>query len=351
MSQIQRNKSKKVFVGKIGQPLNFNRNAAQVRRSNMNGNVDNFKFYTFLFDASNKLNWDVEFDIIGDTDLNKSLYKKVWPNVKAVKKPTDDYDLGIVYGGSYLRGQLLDFLKEYDGDWILVSTDTRTMLTEVKDLKRPPIAVFTMTDNKSCEVYYNMKWTPVNYLPLQELLAYNEGLRKVNVNSLKTQDLVISISESKDYNRVKVLYDLIGYTLPCKIFGRIDETGLDHDYRYFGELETNSFYNIFAKAKQTVIVPVKPKWVSGKYVESILLGVAPIFVEGYNIELMGLKREDVFLVRNSEEFLVAYEKLKNEARRKQYVESLRKKLNLDGMITGDKFINDENFKKLFSYIV
>ena len=55
---------KKVFVGKAGQKLIFDRDSKEAKRNNMNGGLDVYLFFDLLFKNFS----DVEFYMLGDCD-------------------------------------------------------------------------------------------------------------------------------------------------------------------------------------------------------------------------------------------------------------------------------------------
>ena len=88
---------KKVFVGKAGQKLIFDRDSKEAKRNNMNGGLDVYLFFDLLFKNFS----DVEFYMLGDCDSGIKKYSNVKyiDTIEALNGK--EFDCRLIFAGVY----------------------------------------------------------------------------------------------------------------------------------------------------------------------------------------------------------------------------------------------------------
>ena len=338
-----------ILLGKIGQKVIFNRSSKDCDRSNTNGNVGTYLLFKLLIEN----NKDDMFYFASDNDLSTfdvSPYRNLvdvskysWEDVNKL-----NIDVMFVLTGlmSYEKGnRFLNVINNLSAKLILLSDDPRCLDSVSDDdrmTKYPSLIISQFSGiYKFKEYYYN-----VNYVPLERASCYKCKIHK----SKKDIDMiVISNTSGKEYNRAKIISDIIDDTSGINIYGRLsdEERKLLGEDNCKGEIKYADMQNTLRKSSSTFMVPIKKGWVTSKYVESLMNWVLPIFHEDYNTSLLeanskGLK--ELIVVSNKEELSNVLENLVKKNKRKvnrlirNYIKVLIKPY-ADGKILSDTLIS------------
>lgn len=312
-----------ILLGKIGQKIIFNRDSKDCDRSNTNGNVGTYLLFKLLIEN----NEDYTFFVASDNDLF-TFDVNPFKNVVDVSLFDHEYinklniDVMIVLTGLTQfekDNRFIDILNNVDAKLMLLSDDPRCLdsVSDDERITRKPDLIISQFDG-----VYNFKGTDyhVKYEPIERASCYKCDI----FDSEKEIDMVIvSNTSGKEYDRVKIVSEIIGDTSGLDIYGRLsdDERVMLGEDNCRGEIKYTEMQKVFRKAYSTFVVPIKKGWVTSKYVESLMNGVLPIFHEDYNTEL--LEANDLIIVRNKDEFADALDVVKYD---KQKVKELVRKM-------------------------
>lgn len=287
-----------IVVGKLGQKLVFNRKSAEAKRSNTNGNVGAYLFYKLLFEN----NPHDRFFVIGDNDL-KSFDKPPFANVVDASRWDLAFQLQIKADYAIILiglleednpgEQLLKYLNVSNTKWLLVADDPRCLNTKAMDITNMPRKIISQF---SGDFYFCCKKYFVEYVPIETASCY--GANDAGKIGNKTRDFVVVANTAGDYDRLGIVGRLTRSIPEVEVYGRVRGSRWEKDSRFKGEVEFTEMQNILQQAKTTLLVPIKPGWVTSKYIEAIMCGTLPIFHADYGVEL--LKHVPGFLVVRDE---------------------------------------------------
>lgn len=275
---------RKIFVGKIGQKLIFNRKSKECDRSNTNGNVGAYLFFKLLFEN----NKNDTFYVIGDNDLNT--FKNEYENVIDASKYTMlelmniKPDVGVFLIGLLNEmnpgNKVIEFINVSKIRWLLVSDDPRCLDTKAKDIKNLPRKIISQF---SGSIDFCGKNYFVEYVPIETASCYGCDFLQ---DSIKEKDFIVVANTAGDYDRLGIVDNLTDGIENVEIFGRIDKDEYKSDKRFKGEVKFSEMQEIMRSTKTTLLVPIKPGWVTSKYIEALMNGVVPIFYKDYGIGIL-----------------------------------------------------------------
>lgn len=325
-----------IILGKIGQKIIFNRESADCDRSNTNGNVGTYLLFKLLIEN----NKEDTFYIVSENDL--------WtfedlPFENVVDASDVDWEVLEVLGMDAMfiltglmqyekNTNFLNIINNIGAKFILLSDDPRCLdsVSEDDRIVRKPDEIISQFEGK-----YNFKGKEyqVKYEPIERASCYKCD---TYYGSKDTDMIIVSNTSGKEYDRVKVVSEIIDGTTGLDIYGRLseEERRMLGDDNCRGEVKYIEMQNIFRKAFSTFVVPIKKGWVTSKYVEALMNGVLPIFHEDYNTNLFGID-DLVIVVHNKDEFIDVFENVvkRDKAKVKMLVSKLTKIL-IDPYIDG-----------------
>ena len=328
-----------ILLGKIGQKIIFNRNSRDCDRSNTNGNVGTYLLFKLLIEN----NKEDTFYVASENDLS-TFSEKPFENVVDVSGFDWEYieklniDVMFVLTGltQYEKNdRFIGILNNLSAKFILLSDDPRCLDSVSEDVRitRLPEVIISQFDGM-----YNFKGIDyhVKYEPIERASCY----KSVISNGEKETDIVIvSNTSGKEYDRVKIVSEIIDGITGLDIFGRLsdDERRMLGEDNCKGEIKYTEMQEVFRKAYSTLVVPIKKGWVTSKYVESLMNGVLPIFHEDYNTEL--LEMNNLIVIHNKDEFVDALNIVKNDKQKvKELVDEMTKTL-IEPYVSGTKLSN------------
>ena len=312
-----------VLLGKIGQKIIFNRGSKDCDRSNTNGNVGTYLLFKLLIEN----NEDDTFFVASENDLDTfdvSPYKNVvdvsgfeWGSIEKL-----NIDVMIVLTGLTQfekNNRFIDILNNLNAKFMLLSDDPRCLdsVSDDERITRKPDVIISQFDGE-----YNFKGHVyrVKYEPIERASCY---MCEVHNDVKETDMIIVSNTSGKEYDRVKIVSEIIDGLTGFDIYGRLsdDERMMLGKDNCRGEIKYTEMQKVFRKAYSTFVVPIKKGWVTSKYVESLMNGVLPVFHEDYNTEL--LEAEDLIVIHNRDEFIDIFENIVKKDKVK--VEELVKK--------------------------
>lgn len=313
-----------ILVGKIGQKIIFNRDSKGCDRSNVNGNVGTYLLFKLLFEN----NKEDTFYVASNNDLN-TFDEMPFENVVDISGHSWEFvnELGI--DAMFILTGLTQFEKEanffdcinnLDAKFILLSDDPRCLDSVSNDahITRNPDIIISQFEGKY--IFKGIEYQ-VEYVPIERASCYK---CEIHNDEKSTDMIIVSNTSGKEYDRVKIISEIIDGISGLDIYGRLSEEErmmLSSD-NCRGEVKYIEMQNIFRKAFSTFVVPIKKGWVTSKYVESLMNGVLPIFHEDYNTKLLNV--DEMIIIHNKDEFADVFENIvKNDKNKiKRLVEKM-----------------------------
>lgn len=285
----------KILLGKIGQKVIFDRSSKDCDRSNTNGNVGTYLLMKLLIEN----NKDDEFYVISKNDLS-SLDEKFAANVFDASEMTVDEINAINPGAMFILTGLMEYetdnrfieiVNKAKGNFILLSDDPRCLDSVNKDERICRFPDFLVSQFEGA---YNFKGRYITafYEPIERASCYGHIERERDAVCKEYDMIVVSNTSGDEYNRPKIVSQLLKGTSGIRVYGRLSEEEVRAmgDVKYIGEIKYNEMQSELRAAKSTLLVPIKKGWVTSKYVEAVMNGAIPIFYEDYNTKLIGYDR-------------------------------------------------------------
>lgn len=328
-----------ILLGKIGQKIIFNRNSKDCDRSNTNGNVGTYLLFKLLIEN----NKEDTFYVASENDLN-TFSEKPFENVvdasgfdwEFIEKLNIDV-MFVLTGLTQFEknNRFIGILNNLSAKLILLSDDPRCLdsVSDDERITRRPEVIISQFDGM-----YNFKGFDyhVKYEPIERASCYES----VIFNGEKETDVVIvSNTSGKEYDRVKIVSEIIDGMTGLDIYGRLsdDERRMLGEDNCKGEIKYTEMQEVFRKAYSTLVVPIKKGWVTSKYVESLMNGVLPIFHEDYNTEL--LETNNLIVVHNKDEFVDALDIVKHDKQKVKELVNEMTKVLIEPYVSGTKLSN------------
>lgn len=328
-----------ILLGKFGQKVIFNRESKECDRSNTNGNVGTYLLFKLLIENNKK----DTFYIASENDLS-TFEKMPFENVVDASDMDWEYLEGMNIDAMFVLTGLTQFEKDdrfikivnwLSARFILLSDDPRCLDSVSEDFRitRQPNVIISQFSGM-----YNFKDVAheVRYEPIERASCYG---CKVYNEEKEIDMIIISNTSGKEYDRVKILSNVVNGSSGINIYGRLsddEKESLGKD-NCKGEVKYTEMQSILRKSSSTFMVPIKKGWVTSKYVESLMNGVLPIFHEDYNTSL--LEAHDLIIVRDKEEFSNVLKEVKENKRKVDYLVKKWTKLMIEPFTNGKKLSN------------
>ena len=282
-----------IAIGKIGQKLIFNRQSPEGTRSNTNGNVGAFTLFNLLI----KNNEKETFCVVGDSDKYFNDYENLI-----------DYDgsqiceFGIFFIGINDDEKLINYINSTKLRYILICDDERCLdaLNANTRLTHLPEHIISQSTR---EYTFHGKSYMLEYVPIERSVVFNEQIQR----SRKTRNMTVIANCSEIYDRLDIARQLTSRTEYITIYGRLDKNKT-YPKRFVGEVKYQEAQKILKESWSTLIIPVKKKVITSKYVEALLNNCLPIFYKDYYYELLDdvMRYKSLLVVENSNDVLRVY---------------------------------------------
>lgn len=188
---------------------------------------------------------------------------------------------------------LYQFLNETNIPWVMITNDPRYTV-QGNDLMNQPVKVLSQFDEViKMKTFDN--WEDQNYI-LNDIKCEYAGMEKIflldkqkpHVN-FKEKEIGFMMVLNEGNNGVKSRYPMLKeYVLDSmqdvEIYGKWAEETIGDDKRFKGPKKFEELQQILPKVKYTLIIPIKPGWVTAKWVEMISNGVLPFFHPTYDTQ-------------------------------------------------------------------
>lgn len=220
------------------------------------------------------------------------------PSIKEPHRMTGALDMTCIYSAP-----IIHYLNMSNLPWFMISTDPRYVKLNQKwrDMVNPPVeniaqynTVINVTHfdtypepSKGKEIVTPLKLT---YSGIERLNMIGEEIYRPDTE----RDIKFSIvamqsawgANPKDY-RLDELKKWI-FTQPggddCHVYGKWDERFTEGYPQFQGFKTSDEIDEIFKRTRTTFVIPIRPDWVTSKYIEMLRVGVLPFFHPDYDTQ-------------------------------------------------------------------
>lgn len=172
--------------------------------------------------------------------------------------------------------------------WVMIANDPR-YIDQGNDLMNQPVKILSQY-NETIHMKTFDNWEDQNYVK-KAIPSVYAGIEKIflidkKVSTVpKTINFMMVLNEGN--NGVKSRYPMLKeYVLDSMsdvaIYGKWDEKTIGNDTRFKGPKKFEELQKELPSIKYTFIIPIKPGWVTAKWVEMIANGIIPFFHPTYD---------------------------------------------------------------------
>lgn len=263
-------------------------------------------------------------------------------------------------------GPIVHYINKAKFPWYLCVTDPRYIkpLLKRRDVANHPKELLSQYNSEiqfqSLEYYdeeatakETIKDIKTTYTGIEKLNLINEPIIPPDNKERTNKFAVVAMqssygkSDKKDY-RFNVLKDWVfkyDDQKETKVFGKWAEYFTDQYPQFKGFLPSDEIDEIFENTRYTLVIPIRPDWVTSKYAEMLRVGVVPFLHKDYDTQYNLIPKDHFIRINTPEDF---YEKMKyldeNPKKRILLVKNLQGKF-LSGVKRGKfllNIINDAN---------
>lgn len=228
---------------------------------------------------------------------------------------------------------------------IEICNDPRYVLNQSRDMMFIPkasLSQFNETYQKRFITSYDDQTfryvdVPLTYNEMEKIFLYKRETSPINLEKRDTLfSIVLNEGDPSRYSMLKQW--VLDKIEDVEVIGAWDEKHTSKDKRFVGSMKLDDVHNKFKRVRSTFIIPIKPGWVTSKYIEMIHAGVIPFLHPTYDTQNhTGLG--DFFRPRNTNELYERIEKLKDDKVYFDMISTLRELHNLEKYYDGSHLSN------------
>lgn len=245
------------------------------------------------------------------------------PSIKDPSRMTGSLDMTLIYGAP-----LIHYLNMSKLPWFMIMTDPRYIKKNQKwrDMVNGP---------RECVAQYNssINFTHFDTYPdpstgtefTEELPLTYSGIEKLNLigeqiiapeGQRLTKFAIVAMQSS--YGKADVDYRLEALkkwilnqpnSEEFKIYGKWDERFTKGYNQFQGYKTPEEIDNVFKDTRYTLIIPIRPDWVTSKYAEMLRVGVVPFYHPEYDTQFSTLPKDHYLRVKTPKEMFEKIEEL------------------------------------------
>jgi len=239
----------------------------------------------------NKRLKDVKIDgcfLMSGPTANCNIPNKSWKR-KELAKGQKEYAKSLETFQNYVA-PIYQYLNESNIPWVLIANDPR-YISQGNDLMNQPQkilsqydeTIFMQTFDNFEDQNYVKNTIKSNYTGMEKIFLID---KKINI-AQKNINFMMVLNEGN--NGVKSRYPMLKeYVLDSmddvSIYGKWDEETIGNDPRFKGPKKFEELQKELPNVKYTFIIPIKPGWVTSKWVEMISNGIIPFFHSTYDMQ-------------------------------------------------------------------
>lgn len=280
--------------------------------------------FQFIHDAKNILNSqhsDIDFNLIyfsqGGTNWNI-------PNAKKTKNGEGNLDLEMTYN---YAAPILEYLNNTKVPWGMMFPDPRWLKSSeqfgnLTDLWHLPNFVMGQADvtlpwryvtqydptTLTTEKKYEKASFNCRYGEIEKVNGFGKTMK--DPASPRPHDFTIVAMQSssegsaKDYRYEQLKKYILSTDKEQKfdIYGKWDESYTKGYPQFKGLLTKEELGKVLAETKYTLVIPLRKKWASYKYIEMLLEGTVPFFHPDYDVDNFIVPADSFLRVKSPEDF-------------------------------------------------
>ena len=260
------------------------------------------------------------------------------PSIKDPSKMTGALDMTLIYGAP-----LIHYLNMSKIPWFMVMTDPRYVKTNQKwrDMINGPRECVAQYNADINFTHFDTYPNPTNGTEITEkLLLKYSGIEKMNLIGEEIirpdveRDIKFSIVAMQSaYGKQEVDYRLEALKTwilhqpgseNYHIYGKWDERFTKKYQQFQGYRTPEEIDSVFKRTRYTLIIPIRPHWVTSKYAEMLRVGVVPFFHPDYDTQFSTIPKDHYLRVKTPSELFAKIEELEADpAKRENLVKQLQ----------------------------
>jgi hypothetical protein len=278
------------------------------------------------------------------------------PGIKDPTKMTSSLDMTVIYSAP-----IVHYLNMSKIPWFLIMTDPRYVKQKQKwrDFVNGPRECIAQYNYDIDFTHFDTYPEPTRGKEITEKLSLKySGIEKMNLIGEEVcppsteRDVKFSIvAMQSSYGKQEVDYRLEALkkwilnqpnSENYHIYGKWDERFTKGYSQFQGYREPGEIDAIFKRTRYTLIIPIRPNWVTSKYAEMLRVGVVPFFHPDYDTQFSTLPKDHFLRVKTPQEMMEKIQQLEdNEPKRIALVKEIQM-MFLQGVRKGSFLANVVN---------
>lgn len=297
---------------------------------------------------------DSEGKLMERTKEEEERYKDLWEKIKELEQP--DFGIGFAAQGltlvnipgiipgimdpskmtgtldmtSIYSAPLIHYLNMSKLTWFMVMTDPRYVKQNQKwrDMVNGPREGVAQYNNIINFTHFDTYPDPSTGKEITENLPIvYSGIEKLNLigeqvipPTTERSNKFAIVAMQSSYGKAKTDYRLDALkkwilTQPnsadFNIYGKWDDRFVEKYSQFKGYKTAEEIDTIFKNTRYTFIIPIRPDWVTSKYVEMLRVGVVPFFHPDYDTQFSTIPKDHYLRVKTPKELFEKIEELEN----------------------------------------
>lgn len=261
------------------------------------------------------------------------------PSIKDPSKMTGALDMTLIYSAP-----IIHYLNMSKIPWFMVMTDPRYIKKNQKwrDMVNGPKESIAQYNDDINFIHFDTYPEPSTGTEITEKINLKySGIEKLNLIGEQVippdnedRDIKFSIvAMQSSYGKQEVDYRLEALkkwilnrpnSEDYHIYGKWDERFTKGFSQFQGYRTPEEIDAVFKKTKYTLIIPIRPHWVTSKYAEMLRVGVVPFFHPDYDTQFSVLPKDHYLRVKTPQELFDKIEELEaNPEKRIRLVKELQ----------------------------
>ena len=245
------------------------------------------------------------------------------PSIKDPSRMTGALDMTQIYSAP-----IVHFLNMSKLPWFMIMTDPRYIKKKQKwrDLVNGPRECIAQYNDTIEFVHFDTYPEPSKGKEITEILKLTySGIERLNMigETIISPDIERNtkfaiVAMQSAYGKAEVDYRLEALkkwilTQPgsedFKIYGKWDERFTRGYSQFQGYKTPDEIDATFKDARYTLIIPIRPNWVTSKYAEMLKIGVVPFFHPDYDTQFSTLPKDHYLRVKTPKEMFEKIEEM------------------------------------------
>jgi len=188
-------------------------------------------------------------------------------------------------------GPVYNYLNKSNIPWILISNDPRYSDQGLDLMNKPKKILSQFNETVTMSTFDNFEDQNIvrckvqsEYSEMEKIFLINKKLPEIYP---RTEKIMIVLNEGGNgvksrYNELKKY--VLDYIDDVKIYGKWKHKETENDDRFKGPKKFEDLQKELKNVKYTFIIPIKPGWVTSKWVEMISNGIIPFFHPDYDTQ-------------------------------------------------------------------